>query len=187
MKTTPILLLLILLITVSCSKSDLQKDFNCNTNYDFGKTEIINDFKNKFSLDIPKKWSTKFFYNNFQTSFMTADSLKSLTNSFIIDVSLNNGELKINDDFREKIIRNIIKKEELKILKFKPTKFKNKDAIWFWSKGKRSRYDFHLFKMIVKNTATTYFEIETKIYGDSLVNERLCKSISIVETLKLLK
>ena len=187
MKTTPILLLLLLLLTVSCAKSDLQKDFNCNASYDFGKTEITNDFKNKFSLDIPKKWSTKFFYNNFQTSFMTADSLKSLTNSFIIDVSLNNGELKINDDFREKVIRDIVKKEELKILKFKPTKFKNKNAIWFWSKGKRNNYNFHLFKMIVKNTTTTYFEIETKIYGDSLVNERLCKSISIVETLKLLK
>ena len=181
-----LIILSIVSFTFSCSKSELKKDFKCNSNYNFKKTIITSDFKNKFSLEIPKSWNIKYFYNSFQTSLMTADSLKTLTKSFILDVSLNSGELNLNNNFKEKVINNI-KKEHLKLIKYKNIKFKEKDAIWFWSKGKQNKYNYNVLKLIAKNTATSYFEIETKIYGDSLIEERLCKSISILETLKIVK
>ncbi len=180
---------IIALVTLfSCNKpSELQKELGCKTKYDFGQMITSQDFQKKFTVQIPKNWSTKYFYNEFQTSLMTADSLKSLSNSFILDISLNNGELKVDDQIKGKVIRNIITKEHLRIKNFKISEFHKKPSVWFVAEGTRNELPYHLFRILIKNSPTTYFQIETQIYGDSLVNERLCKSISIIETIQTIK
>lgn len=169
---------------LSCTKPDtLQKEFGC-TNVNLGKTEIVSDFEKKFQLQIPVKWNKKFFYNDYQTSLMTADSLQSLTQSIILDVSLNNGDLKVDDNIKNTVIRNIISKEHLRINIFDIGKFHDKSSVWLLAEGTRNGLPYHLFKLLSKKNTETYYQIEAQIYGDSLVNERVCKAISVIETLK---
>ena len=178
--------IILIIILFSCTKpvpDALQKEFSCS-NVVLEKTEIVQDFQKKFQLQIPKKWNKKFFYNEYQTSLMTADSLLPLTKSFILDVSLNNGDLKVDDNIKNTVIRNIISKEHLRINKFGIGKFHKKPSVWLLAEGTRNELPFHLFKLLSKKDAKTYYQIEAQIYGDSLVNERVCKIISIVESLK---
>ncbi|HFS67826.1 MAG TPA: hypothetical protein ENK67_06400 [Flavobacteriia bacterium] len=178
-----IILILVLVTVYSCSKpTELQQDFNCNT-INLGKSSVIQDFQKKFAVTIPDTWSKKMFYNEYQTSLMAADSLKPLKESFILDISLNNGDLKVDETIKNTIIRNIISKEHLRINKFKIGKFHSKPSVWLLAEGTRNEMPFHLFKLLSKRDANTYYQIETQIYGDSLVNERVCKAISLIETL----
>jgi len=180
-----IIILFLVLSLQSCYQpSEIQKDFSCNDKISFNDAILMQDFQKKFELMVPKKWATKLFYNDYQTSLMTADSLKPLTKSFILDVSLNNGELKVDDKIKNTVIRNIITKEHLRINKLKVGKFHNKPSLWLLAEGTRNNLPFHLFKLLSKNDQTTYYQIEAQIYGDSLVNNRVCKVISMLETLK---
>jgi hypothetical protein len=173
-----------LITLVSCTKpTALQQDFNCGS-VNLGKTTVMQDFQKKFEVAIPDKWSKKMFYNEYQTSLMTADSLVPLNESFILDISLNNGDLKVDDNIKNTVIRNIISKEHLRINKFKIGKFHNKPSVWLLAEGTRNGMPFHLFKLLSKKDDKTYYQIETQIYGDSLVDQRVCKAISLIETLK---
>jgi len=168
---------------VSCSKpTELQQDFNCES-VSLGKSTVMQDFQKKFEVDVPNTWSKKMFYNEYQTSLMVADSLIPLKESFILDISLNNGNLKIDDNIKNSVIRNIISKEHLRINKFNIGKFHNKPSVWLLAEGTRNGMNYHLFKLLSKRDDKTYYQIETQIYGDSLVNQRVCKAISLIETL----
>lgn len=177
--------ILLLLILQSCYQpTEIQKDFGCTEKMQFKDAVLMQDFHKKFSLLVPKNWATKLFYNEYQTTLMTADSLLPLSKSFILDVSLNNGNLKVDDNIKSTVISNIISKEHLRITKFKIGKFHNKPSIWLLAEGTRSKMPFHLFKLLSKKDKETYYEIEAQIYGDSLVNKRVCKVISMLESLK---
>ena len=180
-----IIMIFLVLSLQSCfHPTEIQKDFGCTDKISINDAIMMQDFQKKFELMVPKKWATKLFYNEYQTSLMTADSLQPLTKSFILDVSLNNGELKVDENIKNTVIRNIISKEHLRIKKFKVGKFQNKPSVWLLAEGTRNNMPFHLFKVLSKKDATTYYQIEAQIYGDSLVNKRVCKVISMLETLK---
>ncbi len=178
------ILFLILIVLVSCKKqTQLQKEFNCKTNSSFSDLEKIDDFKNKFSLQVPSKWATKLFYNNHETNIMTADSLKSFTKTYILDVSLVSGDLQLNEYFTTKTIQNLVTEESLVTIKHELTTFKDMPAIWFLSVGKSGDYKYHYFQLFAKNSPVDYFKITTKIYGDELIDERLCESIALMQKL----
>jgi hypothetical protein len=169
----------------SCNKqNEMQKDFECAGTAKLKNSESVQDFQKKFKINIPKNWKVKYFYNDYQTTLMTADTLKPLSKSIILDVSLNNGELKVDDDIKNIVIRNIISKEHLRIKKFKKGKLYDKPAVWVLAKGNRNGMQYHLLKVLSKRSDDKYYQIEAQIYGDSLIDKRVCNAASIIKTLK---
>lgn len=179
-------LLIAVIILTSCEKqSNLQKDFICKT-ISFSNTKEILDFKKQFSIATPNNWKTNLYYDNTQTQIYTADTTKQLSETYILDIAFNSGELVLDDNFKNKIIIDL-KEEQLQNLKFKFDTFKEKSCLWFVSKGMKKKLDYYYFQMFVLNSSTDYYEITTKIYGNELLDERLCESIAIISEMKFLK
>lgn len=175
-----------IIILTSCKKqSNLQKDFICKT-ISFSKTKEILDFKKQFSISTPNNWKTNLYYDNTQTQIYTADTTKQLSDTYILDIAFNSGELILDESFKNKIIEDL-KEEQLQNLKFKFDTFKKKSCLWFVSKGMKKKLDYYYFQMFVLNSPTDYYEITTKIYGNELLDERLCESIAIISEMKFLK
>jgi len=178
-------LLLFSVLLISCKEQTLlEKEFNCKSSYAFDKLEKVDDINKKFSLKVPEKWATKLFYNEYETNIMSADSLKSFSNTYILDVSVILGDLELNNNFSAKVIQELKDIEQLENLKFKFDKFKDLPSVWFLSKGKKGKYTYHYFQLFAKKNATEYFEISTKIYGDELIDERLCESIALIDKIE---
>ena len=75
------------LLLCSCSQqSEVSKKFNCKPT-NFTNLEKIEDVKNLFSLEIPKKWKTNLYYDDLQSSIYTADTTKQLTETFLLDIT----------------------------------------------------------------------------------------------------
>ncbi|MCF6349938.1 MAG: hypothetical protein L3J23_02775 [Flavobacteriaceae bacterium] len=183
MKTIIPSLLFLILLTNCNEKSALQKEFNCES-VTFSPLEKITDFKEKFSLKVPKKWATKLFYNNHETNIMSADSLKSFSKTYILEVSLISGDLKLDPNFTHKIITDLVNEEKLITLKHDFNTFKKLPSVWFLSSGESGKFKYHYFQLFIKKSPTNYFKITTKIYGDKLVENRLCESIALMHKIE---
>lgn len=178
--------LLFIVIFSSCSKqTSLQKEFICETQ-SFTNTETVNDFKNKFSVTIPKHWKTQLYFDNLQSQIFTADTTKNFTNTYQINFEYNSGDLKVNEEFKTKIITDL-KTNNLQLLKSKQDNFKEKPSFWTVSKGKKSNYDFYYFEMFVKSSKINYIKVTSEIYGNKNIDERFCESIAIIEQMELLE
>lgn len=182
------LFLIVILITItSCSKkNNLKHQFNCKT-INFSNIEEIIDMNKQFKLKVPKHWNTRLYFDNNQTQIYSADTTKQLSQTYILDISFNNGELILNEAFKDTIIKNLTQKEQLKNLQFQFDQFKEKPSLWLFSKGKNNNLTYHYFQLFVLNSPTNYYEITTKIYGDKLIEERLCESISFMDEIEFLK
>ncbi|MEE9348436.1 MAG: hypothetical protein V3U80_00145 [Flavobacteriaceae bacterium] len=181
-----LLLLIISTSIVSCDKiNTLQQDFNCKTQR-FSKTEIITDVQDKFTVTVPKHWKTSLFFNNYQSQIQSADTLKQLSETYILITALNNGNLEVNDAFKDKKLKQY-EEDHFKNAKFKFITYNDKPSIWFLAKGEKLNKTYHYFQLFVKNSPTDYFEFSTEIYGDDLVDERLCESIALLKKVEILK
>jgi hypothetical protein len=182
-----IIILFLFFTILSCNKSNsLEKAFKCKS-YTLSNTKGIDDFLHKFRLHIPKHWKKNLYYDNVQTQVFTADTTKQLSQTYILDVALNSGELKLNDDFKTKVIQNLQENEQLVNLNSKFDTFKDKPCLWLLSKGEKQKKIYHFFQLFVLNSATDYYEITTKIYGEDQFEDRLCESISIINSIEFLE
>jgi len=170
---------------INCKKqSELSKTFDC----ELAKTEkylAINDFNNNFKIIVPSSWKTSLYYNDFQSEIFTADTTKQLTETFILDISYNLGELMINNDF---VVKNdsILKSTNLQKVISRKDNFQLKQSYWFLVKGTKNNFPFHQFNIYVKLTENSYLNSYVEIYGENNIKERLCSAISIIEKIEFL-
>jgi len=185
MKKTIILLLLLGLV-LSCGKeSKLSQKFNC-TSTKYENTKSILDFNKNFKLNIPTSWNTKLYFSEFESEIFTADTLKQLTESFILATSFNLGEIVFNEDY---YVRNdsILNRNNLELIKDGNDNFQSKQAYWFVAKGIKNGFTFHQFTISSKITKNSYFNASAEIYGDDNVEERICEVISILDKVQFLQ
>lgn len=181
-----ILFILSIISITSCTKqSDLSKEFNCSSSEIKNTTEYY-DFNKNFKIDIPSGWKTDLYYNEFQSELFTADTTKNLSKTFILDVAFNFGELSFDKEFYKKT-DSIIATNNLQKIKDGIIKFQTKPTYWYLVKGTKNGFDYHQFNLLVKNSSTTYFTAYSEVYGTQNVNERICKSISILEKIEFLQ
>ena len=181
-----ILLLLIgaSLLFSSCShQSKVSKDFNCKAS-SFNNLKEVKDFKNLFSIELPRTWKTNLFYDDIQSSIYTADTTKQLTETLLLDVTFINESIKFDAAFKlkqeqenlsEKLIK--IKSEEILII--------NKPTYYTYSKGKKGSYNYQVCHFFIKINEQNFILAKAEVYGDSLVNNRLCKAFAFIENIKI--
>ena len=170
----------------SCSKqSDLSKSFDCKT-IKLENTAIISDFKQNFKLQIPTTWKTNLYYNSFQSEIFTADTIKQLTETYILDVSFNSGNLSFDDSFHKKT-DSLLATLALTKIKDATIKFQNKPAYWYVVKGIKKGFTYHQFNLYILNSENAYISANSEIYGDNNIEDRICESISIIEKIEFIK
>ena len=178
--------ILISLLILSCSHQDkIYKDFNCKiTNYK--NLEKLHDPKNKFSVELPKSWKTNFFFDTLQSSIYTADTTKQLTETFLLDITIINQSIKFDRIFKLKQKQESIAKNLTNIASGE-TILINKPAYYSFSKGIKRSYSYQVCHYFINTNAQNFIHVKAEVYGDSLVNNRLCKAFTLLEKIKLIK
>ncbi|PQJ78097.1 hypothetical protein [Polaribacter porphyrae] len=177
-------LFLITALIFSCNTpSEINKDFNCKI-ASLNNLEIVEDVTNQFSIQIPKSWKTNLYKDAIQSSIFTADTTKQLTESTLLDVTFVNNNINFNEAFLLKQEQEQLTKKLIRI-KHKEVKVLDKPSIYMIYKGKKGKYLFTTCHIFVKVDAQNFIQTKTSVYGDSLVNQRLCESLSRIETIKI--
>lgn len=181
-KINLILVVFSILITSCNSNYNFDKDFNCNVSTP-NNLEEISDFKNNFVIELPKNWKTNLYYDDAVSSVYSADTTKSLTNSIILDASFVLNPIKIDDAFIEKIKKENLKMELIE-LKSKKIRFNEGEGYYNLTKGKQGKFDYHVLNVFSK-AERGFLHAKTEIYGDSLVNKRICTALKLIEKIHL--
>jgi len=180
-----ILLFLIIISFISCSeKSELSNTFNCeSTNNALKKT--ITDFNKNFEIDIPTHWKTELYYSQSSSEIYSADTTKQLTETYILDVSQNLGELNLDDAFFKKNDSILAKKNLLKI-NSKNITFREKEAYYYITQEIKQNFIVNRLNLLIKTSTNQYISAYCEVYGKDQIEERLCDGISVLNTIKFL-
>lgn len=186
MKKLVLLIIGASLLFLSCSpQSKISKDFNCKTP-SFNNLEKVTDIKKLFSIDLPKTWKTNLFYDDVQSSIYTADTTKQLSETLLLDFTIINKNINFDTDFKlhqeqENLTKNLIKTTS------KETILNNKPSYYTVSSGKKSNYNYKVCHIFIKINAQNFILVKAEIYGDSLINKRMCTAFSLIEKIKIIQ
>ena len=185
MKKGVILLTLFVIILSCTNQSELSEKFKCNP-VKFENTKSIFDFNKNFKLTIPTNWNTKLYFSEFESEIFVADTLKQLTESFILASSFNLGKLEFDANYYKKN-DSILSKNNLELINAGNNSFQSKQTYWYVAKGFKNGFTFHQFNLASKRSKNSYFNASVEVYGDKNVNERICEAISILENVEFIK
>lgn len=143
----------------------------------------MDDFKKVFSIKLPKHWNTKLYYDDGVSSVYTADTTQSLTKAILLDATFILNTNEIDSKFIDKVKADNLSLE-LKELNSKKISFLNNDGYYNLATGKKGKYTYHLLNVYSKAT-TGFLHVKTEIYGDSLVDQRICDAVKLIENIRL--
>lgn len=170
-----------LLMLFSCNSSEISKDFNCKSG-SYSNLEQFIDFKKNFNMKIPKNWKTSYYYDNVVSSIYTADTTLNLTKTTLIDVSFILSPAEFDKNFTDKIKADN-KQMKLQEVASKSVTFLKKPSYYNLSEGKKGKYKYTILNIFTKQT-TGFLHIKTEVYGDTLINERLCKAVNLIDKIE---
>ncbi len=177
---------LIFLLISGCSKqSEIAKKMNCSSTI-YKNTKQISDFNKNFTLDIPSNWKTELYFDKHQSEIFTADTLKQLSETYILVASFNMGALNFDKDFHHQK-DSVLKANNLKMIDSGDQSFKLKPSFWYISKGRKNNFDYHRFTVMSKLSENTFFLAYSEIYGAANIDKRICESISLLESIRFLE
>ncbi|WP_347174891.1 hypothetical protein [Polaribacter uvawellassae] len=178
-------LFLCCLIFSSCNTSSaLAKEFSCSNTKFTGNLEQNTDIKKTFSIQIPTHWKTNFFYNDLQSSIYFADTTKQLTETVLIDITHIKSDYKFDTDFEKSILKND-SIQQLVNSKKAQFSFLENNAFYAVSKGRKGNFPYQIVNIFINKNSINSYHIKTEIYGDTQINERLCKAINLINSLEL--
>jgi len=171
------------IIIASCnSKSKISKDLDCQPE-SYSNIETVEDVKKLFTVKFPDHWKTNLYYDNNQSSIYTADTTKQLTETILLDITHVSNELKLDSDFIQKFKTSL---KDLKLVKTTSFKlnFQEKESYFSKAIGKKRKFAYEICNLFIKINANNYIHAKAEVYGDSLINERLCNAISLLEKIE---
>ena len=170
---------IILVCFLSCNKSQLSKDLGCDVKR-IQNLETIEDVHKKFSLQLPSHWKTNLYYDNKLSSIFSADTTKQLTETYLVDVTQINSEIKFDTDFLVGY-QNQLKNQQLVESSSFETPFLKKESFYSRALGKKAGYPYQVINLFIRLNGESHIHAKAEVYGDSLANERLCKALSLIE------
>ena len=181
--TTSITFLFLFFLMISCTKkSALEITIECANSSDIMNSKKYIDVNKNYQITIPNNWKVQKYYDAYQSDIFAADTLKQLTQTYILNTSFKNGELELNTEFELKIKNSTL--NEIIASEFEV--INEKFTFWYLTEGIKNNYKYHELVLYFKTSVDTYLQVSVEIYGDDLVNERLCEAISIIKTIKFI-
>lgn len=181
-KLTIITLCISSLIIACQGVSDLSQDFNCNN--EMTNLEEVSDFENKFSMPIPKNWKVNLYYDNAQSSIYFADTTKQLTETTIVDVTFIKQKTTFNTEFLNNV-QSTYTNTALKEEKNKTFSLNDYPSYYTIAKGVRNNFPYSICNVFINTKGDGKFiHAKLEVYGDSLVEQRLCRGIDLIEKIQ---
>ena len=171
-----------LLISSCNDKSDLLKSIDCPQNH-FFNLETIEDVKKSFSVQFPDHWKTNLYYDENQSSIYAADTTKQLTKSMLLDITSVPKKITFDTLFVKKYKENL-RQQNLKEIFAKELNFQNNKAYYSKAIGKKRSFDYHIVNIFVAISQNHYIHGKIEVYGDSLVSQRICEGLHLIEKIK---
>lgn len=175
---------IIFLITSCNSSSELATDFSCGNTNSYTDLQRNNDVRNLFSVQFPKNWKVNLYYDDAKTSIYAADTTISVTKTTLIDVTLVHHTIFIDKTFAQKITADN-KKMGLKEIKTKNIQLFKKPSYYSYAEGKKGNYPYHILNTFTKINADNFLHVKTEIYGDLLIEQRICNAIKLINKIQL--
>jgi hypothetical protein len=172
------------LLFFSCKQpSILKQDFNCKASF-FSNLKEIKSPNGNFSVQVPSNWKINLYTDALQSSIYGADTTKQLTNSILLDLSYISNTIEINELFKLKVENENLSNKLIQ-KKTKELNFLNKPSYYVISIGKKGTYSYKSLQLFITTNKEKTMLVKAEIYGDSLVDERLCKAITLIEKIKI--
>ncbi len=182
-----LLLLITVLFLISCQqKTQLKKEFSCQSVSALGTTEKVSDFKEGFSIDVPKKWKSSLYYDDRQSEIFCADTIKTLDQTYLMEFAFIDGKISIDKAF-QKQVQELTTEKELKWIQDGFADFDNYKGYYHFGKSTHKDMDINVFQYYIQIDKEHYLLIKTDIYGSDKVNERLCESFQLIESIQIIK
>ena len=104
----------------------------------------------------------------------------------LLDVTFIEKNVNFNEAFKLKQEQENLSKNLITI-RSKDLLLLNKPAYYMLLKGKKGKFNYQVCNTFIKVNSSNFILAKTEVYGDSLVNSRLCKSFSLIENIKILQ
>ena len=178
-----VLALFILVCMCSCdSRSTISQNLDCDPET-YDNLEVVEDVDKRFKIQLPDNWKTNLYYDKNQTSIYSADTTKNLTDTYTVDVTYIYNELKLDETFIQKFKSDHYKKQLAETTSYEFL-FQDKEAYYSRSLGKRGQFNYEICNIFIKINSGNYIHAKAEVYGDSLINERLCNAFSLIEKIE---
>jgi hypothetical protein len=174
------------LLTSCHSTHNLDEIFNCTATKKLNQLETITDFKSGFSVDIPKSWNTKLYYDELNSEIFTADTLKTLQETFIMEFAMINSALKLDNHFIDELQRKTTQ-DGLTTIKKGMATFDKHKGYYHLGQGTAHETPIQIFQWYIPVDEMHYFRIKTQIYGQENADERLCESFQLINHITFIK
>ena len=169
--------LILLSIMFSCNqKSELALYFNCNKDYGNYDLKTLNDINNNFSITFPSHWKSSLYYDDYQSDIYIADTTKSLTSTYILNISNKKGELIFDKNFKTKLTSEI-NLQNLQLIKIDSFQYLETNSYYIHATGNKNNYSYTLIEIFKPSNNNSFFDIKLEFYGDNQLNERICEAI----------
>ncbi|CAM1333445.1 hypothetical protein [Tenacibaculum aestuariivivum] len=177
--------ILTLTFITSCNlSSKLSDEFPCKGVKPYTNLKKNEDIRKYFSMYFPKNWKVNLYYDDAKTSIYAADTTVNLTKTTLIDATLVHSTIFIDKTFCQKITDDN-KKMGLTEIKTKNLQLLNKPSYYSYAKGKKANYSYHILNTFTKVNSSNFLHVKTEIYGNYLVEERVCKAIQLINKIQL--
>lgn len=151
-----------------------------NTNYNHSKT--IRDVKNNFEVNIGAHWKRELYFDDYQSRIYTADTTKSYSSSFIIDITRFKGKIIIEEEFKNQLVSTIQKKAQNYVIKEGFLEFKEKPAYCIYSFEKQLEHVVYTIECYVAD-GDNYYLLTSTINGSNNLNNNLSETLAIFNSL----
>ncbi|NJB81809.1 hypothetical protein [Wenyingzhuangia aestuarii] len=158
---------------------------DCNSNTEFHHTKSIRDVKNGFEISIGENWKRELYFDDYQSRIYAADTTRSFSASFLIDITRFKGKIIIEEAFKNKISQQILAKPRTYIIKDKLITFKNKPAYAVYSFQKNATNASYTIQCYVADKEH-YYLLSSQINGSQNLAQNSCEIVSIFNSLKML-
>jgi len=182
MKQYFFIIVLLILVAACSNQSQLSKEMDCNPEK-YANLELVEDVDKRFTIQLPDHWKTNLYFDKNQTSIFSADTTKQLTDTYTIDVTYVYSELKLDAQFIQRFKQNLMKNQLVESTSYELL-FNEKEAYFSRALGKRGKFDYQILNLFVKVNSGSYMHAKTEFYGDSLVNQRICNALSLIEKIE---
>ena len=170
---------------ISCNKqSELSKTFKCETATLPDGIEVVDEYQNRFSIELPKSWKTELYNISNQSGIISADTTQLASNFYKLDIGIVNGNIDLSSSLHKQV-EAIIKSNNLKTVQHTFLPYKTFDSYAHLAYGIQMNMPYYIFQYYIKLDNKKYLLIKSEFYGEDNIDNRFCESLALINTLKL--
>jgi len=171
---------------LSCKhEATLSDIIKSNYTEEFNHDKIIRDAKDSFEVKIGKNWKRELYVDTNQSRIYAADTTRSFSASFIVDITKFKGKIHIDDEFTQKIGSQITQQSRTYIIKQGPIVFKEHPSYVFYSFQKQTNSVIYTIECYVPHQES-YFLLTAQINGSLNLEQNTAEIITIFNSLNIL-